>query len=94
MAKWTFLTNHAHVLVCIARDPGVRVREIAERVEITERAAQRIVSELADEGYVERHREGRRNTYSIKARRPMRHPMDSDLAIGEILTVLAGPESK
>ena len=94
MAKWTFLTNHAHVLVCIARDPGVRVREIAERVEITERAAQRIVSELAAEGYVERHREGRRNTYSIKARRPMRHPMDSDLAIGEILTVLAGPESK
>lgn len=94
MASWTFLTNHAHVLVCIARDPGVRVREIAQRVEVTERAAQRIVSELVDEGYVERRREGRRNSYSVKARRPMRHPMDSDLAIGEILTVLARPESK
>ena len=94
MATWTFLTNHAHVLVCIARDPGVRVREIAQRVEITERAAQRIVSELVDEGYVERRREGRRNSYSVKARRPMRHPMDSDLAIGEILTVLSQPTSK
>jgi DNA-binding IclR family transcriptional regulator len=91
MASWTFLTNHAHVLVCIARDPGVRVREIAQRVGITERAAQRIVSELVEEGYVDREREGRRNTYAVKSRRPMRHPMDSDLAIGEILTVLAQP---
>lgn len=94
MATWTFLTNHAHVLICIARDPGIRVREIAQRVEITERAAQRIVSELVEEGYVERRREGRRNSYSVKSRRPMRHSMDSDLAIGEILTIFAQPVKK
>ena len=89
MASWTFLTNHAHVLVCIAKDPGVRVREIATRVGITERASQRIVGELVTEGYVERRREGRRNSYSVKGRLPMRHPMDSTHAIGEILNVLA-----
>ena len=88
MATWTFLTNHAHVLICIAKDPGVRVREIAIRVGITERAAQRIVGELVDENYVERRREGRRNSYSVKHRQLMRHPMESGVAVGELLTVL------
>ena len=93
MAGWTFLTNHAHVLLCIAKDPGIRVREIATRVGITERAAQRIVGELVSEEYVEKHREGRRNLYSIKTKMPMRHPMESNLAIGELLAVLAEHES-
>ena len=72
MAEWTFLTNHAHALVCIARDPGLRLRDVAERVGVTERAAQRIVSELVDAGYLERLREGRRNSYRVRPDRPLR----------------------
>ena len=65
--KWKFLTNHAQVLVCVAHDPSVRLREISERVEITERAAHRIVDELVSSGYIERERVGRRNRYTIQA---------------------------
>ena len=68
---WAFLTNHAQVLVCIARDPGVRLRDIGERVGITERAAHRIVAELADAGYITRQRNGRRNHYTINAHLPL-----------------------
>lgn len=88
MAEWTFLTNHAHALVCIARDPGLRLRDVAERVGVTERAAQRIVSELVDAGYLERLREGRRNSYRIRPDRPLRHPLEHGHRIGEILEVL------
>lgn len=88
MAEWTFLTNHAHALVCIARDPGLRLRDVAERVGVTERAAQRIVSELVDAGYLERLREGRRNSYRVRSDRPMRHPVERGHHIGEILEVL------
>jgi DNA-binding transcriptional ArsR family regulator len=86
---WTFLTNHAHVLVCINRDPGIRMRDIADRVGITERAAQRIVGELVDDGYVERERDGRRNHYKVKQDAPLRHPLDSGHSIGEILEALS-----
>ena len=88
MSEWTFLTNHAHALVCIARDPGLRLRDVAERVGVTERAAQRIVSELVDAGYLERSREGRRNSYQIRPNRPLRHPLEKGHHIGEILEVL------
>lgn len=88
MAEWTFLTNHAHALVCIARDPGLRLRDVAERVGVTERAAQRIVSELVDAGYLERLREGRRNSYRVRPDRPLRHPLEHGHRIGEILEVL------
>ena len=88
MAEWTFLTNHAHALLCIARDPGIRLRDVAERVGVTERAAQRIVSDLVDTGYLVREREGRRNTYRIRADRPMRHPVERGHHVGEILDVL------
>ena len=88
MSEWTFLTNHAHTLVCIARDPGLRLRDVAERVGVTERAAQRIVSELVDAGYLERSREGRRNSYRIRPNRPLRHPLEKGHHIGEILEVL------
>lgn len=88
MAEWTFLTNHAHALVCIARDPGLRLRDVAERVGVTERAAQRIVSELVDAGYLERLREGRRNSYRVRPERPLRHPLEHGHRIGEILEVL------
>ena len=88
MAEWTFLTNHAHALVCIARDPGLRLRDVADRVGVTERAAQRIVSELVDAGYLERLREGRRNSYRVRPDRPLRHPLEKGHRIGEILEVL------
>lgn len=88
MAGWTFLTNHAHTLLCIARDPGIRLRDVAERVGVTERAAQRIVSDLVDAGYLDRLREGRRNTYQVRADLPMRHPVEHGHQVGVILEAL------
>ncbi|MHB1555254.1 MAG: helix-turn-helix transcriptional regulator [Acidimicrobiales bacterium] len=87
---WTFLTNHGHVLVCIATDPGVRGRDIAARVGITERAAQAIIADLVREGYVTRTRVGRRNHYEINPDRPLRHPVEQPHSIGEFLQVVAG----
>jgi DNA-binding IscR family transcriptional regulator len=94
MAEWTFLTNHAHVLLCVARDPDIRLRDVADYVGITERATQRIVADLVDSGYLDRTREGRRNSYKLHADIPLRHPMDRDHAVGEILAVLDSPPSK
>jgi DNA-binding IclR family transcriptional regulator len=88
MNQWTFLTNHAHVLLCIARDPGARLRDVAERVGITERAAQRIVAELEQGGYVTRTRVGRRNHYDIHPELPLRHPVEQHRDIGALLTLL------
>ena len=88
MAEWTFLTNHAHALLCITRDPGIRLRDVADRVGVTERAAQRIVSDLVDAGYLDRKREGRRNTYRIRSERPLRHPVEHGHKVGELLRVL------
>ncbi len=88
-AGWTFLSNHGHVLVCIAQDPGVRGREIAERVGITERAAQAIIADLVAGGYVRRTRVGRRNHYEIDAELPVRHPVEQPHRIGELLAALA-----
>jgi DNA-binding Lrp family transcriptional regulator len=85
---WTFLTNHGQVLLCIAGDPDVRMREIAAAVGITERAAQRIVGDLVDEGYVTRRKVGRRNEYTVNPGTPLRHPLARDHAIGEVLAVL------
>ena len=90
MARWTFLTNHAQVLLCIARDPDARLRDIAAAVGITERAAQRIVAELVDEGYVERSRTGRRNTYRVQEDAPLRHALTRHHSVGELIHVL-GP---
>jgi uncharacterized membrane protein len=87
--RWDFLTNHAHVLVCVARDPGARLRDIAAAVGITERAAHRIVSELVDEGYLVRERRGRRNHYEVKARLPLPHPLAEEREVGELLKLLA-----
>jgi DNA-binding Lrp family transcriptional regulator len=88
MAEWTFLTNHTHVLVCVAREPGVRIREIAQCVGITERAATRIVGELVEAGYLTRHRAGARNFYEIHPELPLRHPLEDDHQVGEVLAVL------
>jgi DNA-binding MarR family transcriptional regulator len=89
-AGWTFLTNHSHVLLCIAGDPGIRLRDVADKVGITERAVQRIVSELEDAGYLEHERIGRRNHYEVHSDLPLRHPLEDHLEIGEILRALTG----
>jgi MarR family len=86
--SWTFLTNHAQVLVCIARDPGVRLRDIGHRVGITERAAHRIVVELADAGYITRQRNGRRNHYTINAHLPFPDPLAREQNVGQLLEIL------
>ncbi len=86
--RWDFLTNHAHVLLCIAHDPGIRLRDIAAAVGITERGAHKIVSELVDEGYVLRERQGRRNRYKVKPELPLRHPLVHDREVGDLLKLL------
>jgi hypothetical protein len=90
--KWSFLTNHAQVLLCIAHDPGMRLREIGEAVGITERATHRIVGELAAAGYISRRRAGRRNHYTIKSHLPLPEPLARERKIGDLLAVLAGKD--
>jgi hypothetical protein len=89
MAKWTFLSNHAHVLICLYRDPTRRLRDVAAEVGITERAAQRIVSELESAGYLVRERLGRRNSYTLNPDISLRHPIEDAHTVGELLAVLA-----
>jgi predicted transcriptional regulator len=91
---WSFLTNHAQVLLCIAQDPGIRLRELGEAVGITERAAHRIVVELADAGYISRTRDGRRNHYTIQAHLPLPDPLARQQKIGDLLAILAGQRSE
>jgi DNA-binding transcriptional ArsR family regulator len=88
MAQWSFLTNHARVLVCIAHDPGVRLRDIAAALDITERSAYGIVTELADAGYVVKEKEGRRNRYEIHGHLPLRGSVGRERTIGEVLDIL------
>ena len=93
MGDWTFLTNHGHVLLLLSGDPNLRLRDIAERVGITERAAQRIVAELVEAGYVTRTRNGRRNRYVVHPRLPFRHPVEQPHRIGVLLDALGTPET-
>jgi hypothetical protein len=88
--SWNFLTNHARVLLCIARDPGVRLRDAAASLGITERSAQAIVADLAAAGYVVKHKDGRRNRYQIQAHLPLPEPASRELAIGDVLAILVG----
>jgi DNA-binding transcriptional ArsR family regulator len=83
--QWTFLSNHGHVLVCLARDPEARLRDVAVAVGITERAVQKIVSDLEAGGVVERVRDGRRNRYRLFLERPLRHPIESHRSVGALL---------
>lgn len=85
---WTFLSNHGHVMVCLARDPDVRLREIAEEVGITERAVQGIVADLVAAGYVDKERLGRRNHYEVNRELPLRHPLEAGHYLGELLDVI------
>ncbi|MBW3615911.1 MAG: MarR family transcriptional regulator [Actinobacteria bacterium] len=86
--EWTFLTNYAHVLLSVARQPDRRMRDIADEVGITERAAHRIVNELVAAGYLSKHRVGRRNSYEVHPEVPLRHPLERDHAVGELLELL------
>lgn len=88
MAEWSFLTQHARALVCIARDPGVRLREIADALGVTERRAFGIVSDLTEAGYVVKERDGRRNRYRIQEHLPLRVRVGREPTIGELLGVL------
>lgn len=88
MERWTFLTNHAHVLLCVAQDAEIRLRDVAEKVGITERAAQRIVADLESEGYVTTERIGRRNRYIVHSELPLRHPLEKHRSVGLLLKLL------
>ena len=90
MTSWSFLTNHARVLLCIARDPGMRLRDLAASLGITERSAHGIVTDLAKAGYVLKQKDGRRNRYQIQAHLPLPEPTSQEPAIGEVLALLAG----
>ena len=90
MVSWSFLTSHARVLLCIARDPGVRLRDIAASLGITERSAHAIVTDLASAGYLVKQKDGRRNRYQIQAHLPLPGAGTGEPAIGEVLALLAG----
>ena len=92
--SWSFLTNHARVLLCIAHDSGIRLREIGEAVGITERAAHRIVTELAAAGYISRTRNGRRNQYTIQAHLPLPDTLARERKVGDLLAILCGQPSR
>lgn len=83
--NWTFLTNHTHVLICLAQDPEMRLRDVADRVGITERATQRIVSDLEHGGALTRVRQGRRNRYDVNLDLPLRHPLESHRTVGDLI---------
>jgi DNA-binding Lrp family transcriptional regulator len=90
MERWTFLTNYGHVFLCLAAEPAMRMRELAERVGITERSAQRIVADLIADGYVSCERVGRRNHYRVHGELPLRHPNEEKYASGALLAILKG----
>lgn len=91
MTTWTFLTNHAQVLICIANNPRSTAKQIADTVGITERAVQRILDDLDESGYITRSREGRKNIYTIHLDRPMRHPAQHGHSISKLLALLTQP---
>lgn len=87
-ARWTFLTNHSHVLIVLAHNPSMVLREVAVRVGITERAVQRIIADLEVGGFIERRKVGRQNHYKIRADRPLRHPIEAHRSIGDLLELI------
>jgi DNA-binding IclR family transcriptional regulator len=93
MASWTFLTNHARVLLCVARDPGVRLRDIAAGLDITERSAFGIITDLVEAGYLVKEKDGRRNRYHIQAHLPLPESADRERTVGEVLALLGGTDA-
>jgi DNA-binding MarR family transcriptional regulator len=93
MASWSFLTNHARVLLCVAHDPGVRLRDIAASLDITERGAFGILTDLAEAGYVVKEKNGRRNRYHVQAHLPLPEPVGRERTVGEVLAILTGTDA-
>jgi len=91
---WTFLTNHAHVLICIAQKPSSRVRDLSALVGITERAVHRIISELKEAGYLQYDREGRRNRYTVRGDLAMRHPVEGHCLVPDLLETVLQPGTR
>src|SRR5947207_10741836 len=94
MESWSFLTNHARVLLCLAHDPGARLRDIGASLGITDRSAYGIVTDLAQAGYVVKQKDGRRNSYQIQAHLPLPEPASQEPAIGEVLALLMGARAR
>ena len=92
VASWSFLTNHARVLLCIARDPGVRLRDIAASLDITERSAFGVLTDLTEAGYVVKEKNGRRNRYHVQAHLPLPEPVGRERTVGEVLAILTGTD--
>lgn len=88
--RWSLLSNHAHVLVCLALDPDIRLRVAAERIGITQRSVQNILHDLEVEGLVTRERQGRRNHYRLNLDQPLRHPLEAHRTVGELVAMLVG----
>ena len=89
-SSWTLLSNYGHVLVCLASDPHMRLRDVADKVGITERAVQRIVHDLEEAKMLTRERSGRRNHYRINSRQPLRHPLEQPRTVGELIKAVSG----
>jgi predicted transcriptional regulator len=88
--RWTFLTNHSHVLIVLSAEPEIVLREVAARVGITERAVQRIIQDLEEGGFIRRERIGRKNRYEVFTEQPLRHPIESHRNIGDLLKLISG----
>ena len=87
-ARWTFLTNHAHVLIVLSKNPSTVLREVALRVGITERAVQRIIADLERDGFIEREKVGRQNSYRLRSKQPLRHPIEAHRSIGDLIDLI------
>jgi DNA-binding Lrp family transcriptional regulator len=92
--SWTFLSNHGHVLICLAQDTTARLRDVAQRVGITERAVQKIVADLEIAGVITRKRYGRRNQYELHAEQPLRHPLEAHCTVAALLNVVLKSDTK
>ena len=88
VATWTFLTNHSHILLCLAKSSSMRIRDLATEVGITERAVQRIIAELIEEGYIERIKEGRRNAYILHTQKPLKHAVESHKSVDDLVKLI------
>jgi predicted transcriptional regulator len=86
--RWTFLTNHAHVLIVLSKNPSTVLREVALRVGITERAVQRIIADLERDGFIEREKVGRQNSYRLRSKQPLRHPIEAHRSIGDLIDLI------
>jgi DNA-binding MarR family transcriptional regulator len=93
MASWTLLTVHARVLLCVTHDPGVRLRDIAASLDITERSAFSIITDLVEAGYVVKEKDGRRNRYRIQTHLPLPEPTARERTVGEVLALLADADA-